>query len=1145
MTANVGTVKSSLAVDSICDRFESLCRGSDLPNLESFLGDLDEAARRAAFFELLALDVEYRQDRGESVSADEYLDRFPEFAEQVRGFFAEQAQLDTQTAQQTKPTVTERPSLAGTRIGPYDVLSEISRGGMGVVYQARQAGLDRLVAVKVIVAGPLATPAYIARFQAEARMSARLQHPSIVSIYEVGESNGLHYFSMEFVNGKTLAQLVKQGPLPGSAAARYVRDAAYAMQYAHEQGVLHRDMKPSNVMVDSSGRIKVMDFGLAKQIESAAQLTHDGELLGTPSYMSPEQAAGQWSRVDCRSDVYSLGAVLYELITGKTPHLGDSAVATMLQVVSERPAAPRDVNPEVDTQLEAIVLKCLEKNPAARYATAAELADDLDRYLTGQSTVAASGDAAPPWYRQRKYLAGLGGAAAALALGVILIIRGSDGRIKQELKLKTGDKLEVIEDRHTPTAPTDPVVRKFEEHEPINPAALVREPATLPGVQSWTLELPVHRSAISALAIDATGEHLVSASTDGALRFWSHGGEKLEHIEVLASPVRSTAFSPSGKLVATAANGRLTVWNVATHRREWELAIKQPADVPLAWSPNERHLVCVIDKLGLQVIDVQDRKAADLISYKGVLRVVAFSPNSEQVAIGMKDGSVEVISIDSGRRRDQFDAHKEPVVALDWLDDETLITGSAAQTVRTWKLGPATRKAEYKIGIIASLHTVADSKNLLVVLPDGAAELRNLNTGEVVRAFKRPALPMEQGQAVISSDGSHYSVGFPSGTVATVEPESGDLALQRGEALKYPDSTWNTPMPPLAWAPKHNTLAFGSPHGFVAPALWNLETGEAKYGTGITHVMIVSAAWSDDGELLATGGSDPIVRIWDRNGKYLRELPTGGWVTSVAFAPKSHNLAAAVQSGHVSIWNGDDGMRIADHDIKASFAFLGWSPDAAQIAAASYNGTLNIFDAKTGEVKHARTTNHDGNAIGEMRACDWSSDGKWIAFGGRNTLFLLNTATQKIEKAFGVQGGMHQIRFSPEGDRVAYSDGPQLIIRRVDDGEVVAEASPCVSAVRGIAWSPDGKRVAVATANYHDPVRILAGGSAEVQELLFPLATQGGIVATMSGEVRGDPGILEQLIAVVQTANGQENLSATEFAKRYGWKGLASREEKK
>ncbi|MBU6400466.1 MAG: serine/threonine protein kinase [Verrucomicrobia bacterium] len=279
----------------------------------------------------------------------------------------------------------QRPAVAGTLIrylGDYELLGEIARGGMGVVYKARQVSLNRPVAVKMILSGALASEAEIKRFRTEAEAAANLHHPNIVSIHEVGEFQGQNYFSMDLVEGRDLGEIIRsEGPIPPRRAAAYVRGIAEAIQYAHQRGIFHRDLKPSNVLIDPTDQPRITDFGLAKRAQEDRGLTVSGAVMGTPNYMAPEQAAGRLDQVGPATDVYSLGAILYELLTGQAPFRGGSFQETLLRVIQAPPAAPRKLNPNVPRPLEIICLKCLEKSRDRRYATARELAEDLARFL--------------------------------------------------------------------------------------------------------------------------------------------------------------------------------------------------------------------------------------------------------------------------------------------------------------------------------------------------------------------------------------------------------------------------------------------------------------------------------------------------------------------------------------------------------------------------------------------------------------------------------------------------------------------------------------------------------------------------------------------------------------------------------------------
>jgi serine/threonine protein kinase len=270
------------------------------------------------------------------------------------------------------------------RFGDYELLEEIARGGMGIVFRARQVKLDRQVALKMILTGKLAGDSDVQRFYTEASSAAALEHPGVVPVYEVGEQNGQHFFSMGFIEGESLAAMISRNPLSPTRSANMLKKITEAMVYAHGEGVIHRDLKPANVLLDKRRNPHISDFGLAKKTTSGSQLTVTGQIIGTPSYMPPEQASGETNLIGPAADVYSLGAILYCCLTGRPPFQAANPMETLRQVVERDPVSPRQLNSQIDHDLDTICLKCLEKDPQRRYATAQDLVDELDRFLNGE-----------------------------------------------------------------------------------------------------------------------------------------------------------------------------------------------------------------------------------------------------------------------------------------------------------------------------------------------------------------------------------------------------------------------------------------------------------------------------------------------------------------------------------------------------------------------------------------------------------------------------------------------------------------------------------------------------------------------------------------------------------------------------------------
>jgi serine/threonine-protein kinase len=401
-------VPAERQVNAACEPFELAWKAGQRPRIEDYLGDTPKSERSPLLRELIALDIYYRRQAGEEPAPEEYRARFPELDLPSQA----STQSDLRNDQSAPPPADARPLPA---IPGYEILGELGRGGMGVVYKARQASLNRLVALKMILKGELATERDVARFRAEAEAPANLDHPHIVPIYEVGEHDGQQYYAMRYIEGPSLARHPRSD---ARTEARMVADVAAAVHHAHQRGILHRDLKPSNILIDPAGRPLVVDFGLAKHVAADRTLTETGAIVGTPLYMAPEQAAGR-KDLTVAADVYSLGVMLYERLTGQTPFRGDSPLEVLRQAREAEPPRPTSIIAGLDRDLETICLKCLEKDPAKRYASAEALADDLERWLRGEPIQARP---AGVWEQIFKWVKRQGTVAGLWALSIVVTL---------------------------------------------------------------------------------------------------------------------------------------------------------------------------------------------------------------------------------------------------------------------------------------------------------------------------------------------------------------------------------------------------------------------------------------------------------------------------------------------------------------------------------------------------------------------------------------------------------------------------------------------------------------------------------------------------------------------------------------------------
>lgn len=384
--------------------------------------------------------------RGDQNNIDAITNDHPRYADEIRRFLSDRATLEAFANEFKSEAIPQKDvsayeptmdSWAATTdwlpgdhiryIGEYEILEEIARGGMGIVFKARQAQLGRIVALKMILAGKLADDADVERFRREAKAAAQLKHPNIVPVHEIGEHEGRHYFTMDFIEGQSLAEIIREEILSPRDASDLLLKVARALHFAHKQGTIHRDLKPANILISAENTPHVTDFGLAKMVESVAaesetELTATGQILGTPSYMSPEQASGNQGVVGPASDIHSLGAILYATLVGRAPFAADSPIDTLMQVMKKEPVTIRDLNPSVPRDLETICLKCLSKEPQKRYTTAAEFADDLSRFLEDRPVKARPVGPAQRlirWSKRNRAVASL------IALSAALLVSGT------------------------------------------------------------------------------------------------------------------------------------------------------------------------------------------------------------------------------------------------------------------------------------------------------------------------------------------------------------------------------------------------------------------------------------------------------------------------------------------------------------------------------------------------------------------------------------------------------------------------------------------------------------------------------------------------------------------------------------------------
>ncbi len=644
------------SVIAACERFEQAWPAG--PGIEHYVRDTVDDARRFLLCKLIEIDCEKRRQRGEQPFLQEYLGRFPAEPQVVGAAWAE---ADTAGAlggspPGSLPGLTNIAVNAGSpplpEVPGYRLLRRIGQGGMGVVYQARQLKPDRLVAIKMIKAGCASHEAR-QRFDVEVQSAGRLRHPHIVAVHECGDVDGQPYFSMDYIDGQSLEVLRRDG-LPCRQAALCVQTVAAAIQCAHDHGILHRDLKPANVLVDAAGKPYVTDFGLAKALTSDdTDLTATGEVLGTPGYMSPEQAEGAHERIDRRSDVYSLGAILYALLAGRAPFAAGSPARTIREVIEVEPIPPRRLNPDVPRDLQTICLKCLEKKPAQRYDTARKLADDLDRFLCGEAILAR-----PPsplergvrWSRRHRWQAAvIGLSLMAVVLSVTLGISRTLAAERERRQRTEAERYQRLAESHQARAQYQLAKLALEGHD-------------LQTAKQALGEVPISRVSLETRLLR---QRLRAQPTQAAALvddWWN---------------ILAAALSPDGKrLVTSYATGTVLVWDLSsgrvTHRLcsgRWSAEALQrqhhflartdsqwlqwgPCYTALAWLPGGARVAGVSLDGAVTVFDTAQGQVTTVCQTGESLYAVAVSSDGARLLAGGRAGKLLVLTVKGERERE-------------------------------------------------------------------------------------------------------------------------------------------------------------------------------------------------------------------------------------------------------------------------------------------------------------------------------------------------------------------------------------------------------------------------------------------------------------------------------------------------------------
>lgn len=971
----------------------------------------------------------------------------------------------------------------------YEVQEMIAQGGMGVVYRARQVSLSREVALKMIRSAALASEDDVRRFQVEAEAAAKLNHPGIVPIYEVGESNGCPFYSMELVEGGSLQQLAGSAKLPPRQAAKLLAAVADAVYFGHERGIIHRDLKPSNILLDASGRPKVTDFGLAKDLGRDQEMTASGALLGTPSYMAPEQAQGRLDAVGPTADIYALGGVLYFLLTGRPPLLGQGFVETIQQVINDTPDSPDRVAADVDRDLATICMKCLEKSPEDRYVTAAELAADLRRWIGHLPILArtpSSLERLRKFVRRRPALSGL-----TVALGLVVIVASislthawwkmrtaeqsladKSGRLEQtksELATATSRsrRLEDIERKRADSERRREYATQIRDAEDAWEAADLKrmrqllddtrrgELSKLRGVEWFIHDHRAHadlltldtRNPCQQIAINRDGSRLVAITTQAVL--WD--AESGTRIAEWAVPISNAEFDATGQrvaLVETFSDGgsRLRICS-AVDGTELVQAKFDEGPIEAIGFFDAR----VVLAMGANVIvcDADGRDVVKLVGHSGLITDLAVNAAARLAVTTSDDNSVRVWDLQRGVELRRLE-NAANVACLDIHDEGKLVAGGHGNMVSIWDVQTG-KKLKNLTGLKDRIHDVCFGDPLRGVLFTGSegnlVQAWALDTGRRIWSYKgheRDVLTLSRSgpQAGLIASGSSdctvkiWSERFPCHRQQLIQETSlptsidfsfrGDMlacGMHSGEVhvVSVPDAqeirrfqTSGGAVRQLRCSPTGSALAIATDSALLLCQMDDEGVKPRVIGEGAASVEFDS-----QGRLLASAGVDNVVRVHRVDtGALLTSLPQEeAMLTDVALLADGRRVLVSSRAG-LTLWAVATGDKLWSLDTEVHIAAIDVRGDGEQVAVASYDGRVKIFD-------------------------------------------LAQKPSEPVRILAGHSGGLTDVRYSRDGRRLATaSDDETVRIWQADDGvELLALPDHRVGALR-VAIQPGGRYLA-------------------------------------------------------------------------------------
>jgi len=1005
---------------------------------------------------------------------------------------------DDGTAEQRAQQRQSEPSVGS--IGRFEIKSALGGGGFGVVYRAFDPVLGREVALKVPKFGP-DDPNRTQRFLIEAQAAAHLHHPNIVAVFESGQAGDKAFIASEYVAGNPLSVRSEEDPPSFQEAALWTRALADALGYAHDEGIIHRDIKPDNIMMAAKDRPQIMDFGLAKRTDEDSSMTGDGSILGTPAYMSPEQARGETDRVGPHSDQYSLGVVLYELLTGKRPFEGPPH-SVVAQVAAQEPPAPRKLNVRIPEDLEAICQQTMEKEPSARYADMHEFAEDLTRWLAGRETLArpiGRLERLTRWCKRNPMVAGLTVALLVVMFaGMVVslnfaVAARAEQRIAQDERDNAEKSKKAAEDAAEASRAAkvqESQARRTAEKRLVESYLsrghslcergdvhhgilwLARSLEDLPthaddlqhvirmNIATWQRQLRVrrrvlqHNGRVLAVAFSPDDKIVLTGSWDQTARLWDAAtgtpiGQPLQHPDM----VHAAVFSPDGKTILTGCRDKIArLWDATTQKPVGEPLIHEDHVLAVAFSPDERRIFTGgKDKIARLWDAATQKPIGEPLKHPGWITDVAFSPDGETFVTACEDGSARFWDAVTLKPVGEPLKHPSGVRGIAFSPDgKRIVTACGDKTVRLWD--PVTRALygwPLKHDSRVDFATFSpDGETVITACQDGKAWLFD------AKSLERDSRPFHHGahvQAVaFSADGKTILTGCADGTASfwdSAVAETIGHSIQHEHQVRAVD-----------FSPDGKRFLTGSADGIAQ--IWNAETGEA-IGRPLPHPPRVQAvAFSPDGKRVLTGGRDATARIWDAAtgeavGAPLRHKKR---VLAVDFSPDGALILTGSWDHTARLWDAATGTPIGDPLQHQSIVYdAAFSPDGKTILTGCRDNIARLWDAATlkpvGEpLKHR----------GLVQGVAFSPDGGKVATAAQDgTARLWDARSGKpIGQALRHRvAGLFDVAFSPDGDSVVTASNAGAQLWDATSGIRIGRLMRHHNRVRAVAFSPDGKYV--------------------------------------------------------------------------------------